>query len=264
MSEHFDRLKHVGAQKIHENTHISRLHVEAILQEDFKGMSKIQLFGFISILEREYGLKLDSLKDSAIKYFQKVEEENAESEEEVKVFLAPKRKRNLTPIYLLVVVVIFTSIMFMSMSGPSSKEEIAPIDNSAIENAKSNIEPILDTTVDIIDDKNVTTEVEEVKPVIVEREEITSFKILPKVKVWLGYVNLDTHKKYQRTFKDEFDLDPTKNWILAFGHGHINIEINGIIKKYKIKKNVRFSYINGSLQEIDLKEFKRLNKGSRW
>ena len=80
----------------------------------------------------------------------------------------------------------------------------------------------------------------------------------------MGYVDLDTHKKYQKTFKDEFDLDPTKDWLLAFGHGHINIEIDGVIKKYKIRKNVRFSYIDGKLEEISLEEFKRLNKGSRW
>ena len=260
MSEHFDKLKSIGAQKIHENTHISRLHVEGILEEDFTKMTKIQLLGFISILEREYGLNLDILKNSAIKYFQNLEDEHADDDVEVKVFLAPKRKRNLTPIYLLVVAVIFISIMFVSMSGSSSKEEVAPIDNRVIESAKSNIEPIIETPID----ENITVKVEEVKPKVIEKEEITSFKIIPKVKVWLGYVDLNSHKKYQRTFKDEFDLDPSKDWILAFGHGHLKIEINGVIKKYKIKKNVRFSYIGGDLEEISLEEFKRLNKGSRW
>ena len=146
MSEHFDKLRSIGPQKIHENTHISRLHVEGILDEDFTKMTKIQLFGFISILEREYGLDLDPLKNLANKYFQDIKDE--EGEEDVKVFLAPKRKRNLTPIYLLVVVVIFISIMFISMSGSKSKEELAPIDNRVIESAKSTIEPVADTLVD--------------------------------------------------------------------------------------------------------------------
>ena len=37
-----------------------------------------------------------------------------------------------------------------------------------------------------------------------------------------------------------------------------------IIKKFKIRKNVRFLYENGELKQIDLKEFRELNKGARW
>ena len=266
MSENFDKLKNIGAQKIHENTHISRLHVESILDENFSGMTKIQLLGFISILEREYSLNLETLKNDAIKYFQVFEEERASEDLEVKVFLAPKRKRNLTPIYLTFVLIIFVTIMLMSMSFDTSKEEITTLDNSAIEYAKNNIEPIIDISIEEnITEENITNEIQDEKlPEIIEKVESNSFKITPKVKVWLGYVDLQTHKKYQKTFKDEFDLDPSKDWILAFGHGKINIEINGVIKKYKIKKNVRFSYLNGELKEISLEEFKRLNKGARW
>ena len=93
---------------------------------------------------------------------------------------------------------------------------------------------------------------------------VTSFTIKPKIKVWLGYVDLNTHKKYQKTFEDEFSLDPSKDWLLAFGHGHVNILINGVKKEYKIKKNVRFFYKDGELKEISLEEFKELNKGDRW
>ena len=82
--------------------------------------------------------------------------------------------------------------------------------------------------------------------------------------MWLGYVDLATYKKGQKIFSDEFSLDPSKDWILAFGHGRINIEINGIIKKFENPKNIRFSYIDGELKEISLEEFKGLNKGRRW
>jgi len=264
MSEYFDKLKRIGAQKIHENTHISRLHVESILEEDFTKMTKIQLLGFISILEREYGLDLEALKNSAIKYFQDIQEE--EGEKDIKIFLVPKRRRNLTPIYLVVVFMIFISIVFVSIRVSSSNEKVSPIDNRVIQSAKSNIEPIIEPKVD----ENITVpeviQEPEPEPIanIDANKEITSFKILPKVKVWLGYVDLGTHKKYQKTFKDEFDLDPSKDWLLAFGHGRLQIEINGVVKKYKNKKNVRFSYIDGKLEEISLEEFKRLNKGSRW
>jgi hypothetical protein len=96
------------------------------------------------------------------------------------------------------------------------------------------------------------------------KEEISSFKIIPINKVWLGYIDLSTYKKYQKTFIDEFSLDPSKDWLLVFGHGNITIEVNGIIKKFANKKGIRFSYINGELKEITLKEFKSLNRGNRW
>lgn len=258
MSENFDKIKSIGPQKIHENTHISRLHVEAILNKDFEGMTKIQLLGFISILQREYSLDLDSLKDEALKYFQEIKAES--SEEDVDVFLTPKRKKNFTPLYIIIVIIIFVSIMFMSMNSQNNEEKITPIDNSAIENAKSNIEPVA-SIVESINEVNTSVE-----PEVIEQEEIKSFKISPKVRVWLGYVDLSTYKKYQKIIKEEedFDLDPSKDWLLSFGHGHINMEVDGVVTKYQIKKNVRFSYINSELKEINLEEFKALNKGSRW
>jgi len=267
MSEDFDKLKKIGAQKIHENTHISRLHIESILQEDFTAMTKIQLFGFISILEREYSLDLEILTNSAIKYFEDLKAKQDEDNLEVKVFLAPKRKRNLTPIYIIVVFIIFISIMFISMSNDTNMIDEAVIDDSAIENATKYIEPVTEVVSElpITQEENTTTPlVENIEPNVDKKEENISFKIIPKVKVWLGYIELETYEKHQNTFQNEFDLDPSKDWLLAFGHGHIHIEINGVIKKYKIKKNVRFSYINGNLKEISLEEFKRLNKGNRW
>jgi len=97
-----------------------------------------------------------------------------------------------------------------------------------------------------------------------DSDEIISFKIIPTHEVWLGYIDLETYEKGQKIFLDEFSLDPSKDWLLAFGHGHISIEINGIIKKYEIKKNVRFLYKNRELKEVNYEEFKSLNRGSGW
>ena len=275
MSEDFDKLKEVGAQKIHEVTHISRVHVEAILHDNFDNISKVQLFGFISILEREYALDLSNLKNRAVKHFDAHVEESNE-QEKINVFQSSKKKINLTPIYIAIVIVIFASFMLLNINSSQSEvSEVIKVDNSAIESAKNNLSTV-------VVDKNSSTEsnqadkvtkqvnldsvteskqANEVKKV---SDEIVSFKIIPNVEVWLGYIDLQTHKRYQKTFLDEFSLDSSKDWLLSFGHGHINIEINGIIKKYEIKKNVRFSYINSELKEIDLEEFKSLNRGNRW
>lgn len=264
MIDDFDKLRALGAQKIHEATHISRSHVQSVLHGDFDGMTRIQLLGFISIFEREYNMDLEGLRQRAIDYFDESQKDISLDSKETKVFQNPKNKTKLTLIYLSLAILIFIAFMFIDTgSDGDENKNIISIDNSAIESAKSNIAiPKIDTN-----ETNTTLAPvmeTEVKVKVSDPDEIVSFKIKPKVKVWLGYVDLDTHKKYQKTFENEFVLDPMKNWILAFGHGHIDIEINGIIKKYTIKKNVRFSYIDGKLTEIDLEEFKSLNKGSRW
>jgi hypothetical protein len=268
MSEGFDKLKNIGIQKIHENTHISRVHIEAILSEDFSDMHKVQLLGFVSILEREYHLDLSELKDNALTYF---EELHAGEEENRKVFVVPKRKKNLTPIYISVAIIIFAIIVFISMNSNSDDQKVKEFDNQIIEKVSQDIDNIKadENISEAVVDENLSTveeEVQEVTPEIKQepKNEVKSLKIEPKVRVWLGYIDLENYKRHQKTFKDTLELDPSKDWLLAFGHGHLNIEVDGVIKKYKSKRNIRFSYINGELKEISLEEFKTLNKGNRW
>jgi len=262
MNEDFEKLKKIGVQKIHETTHISRIHTQAILHYSFEDMTKIQLNGFISILEREYSLNLSDLRDKGLEYFndnfQEINPENS------KVFVSPTKKRNFTPLFIFIAIVIFISFIMFTLDSSNNKEvEIVSVDNSVIEDAKSNMAvqtQELNTSKEIII-QEVIKESPQIEEISVP---INSFVIKPKIKVWLGYIDLSTHKKYQTTFKDELSLDPKKDWLLALGHGHVNIEINGVLKEYKIKKNIRFSYKNGELKEINLEEFKKLNKGDRW
>ena len=268
MSKGFDKLKEIGAQKIHEATHISRESIQAILHENFEDMTRVQLLGFISIFEREYSLDLSDLRNIAISYFEASDLES-KNHDHLKIFLTPTKKRNLTPIYIAITVVIFVIFALINMKS-LNKELSNPldIDNSAIDSAKSSIALS-------IDDKNnsvVEQKVEVIEAVEVKQEQkpdnfkgdIVSLKIIPNTKVWLGYIDLSTYKKYQTTFSDEFDLDPTKDLLLVLGHGHINIEINGIVKKYKNPKTVRFLYKGSELKELTFEEFKELNRGTVW
>jgi len=288
MNEGFDRLKDIGVQKIHENTHISREHIQAFLHESYDGMSKIQVFGFISIFEREYSLNLDELREKILIYFN---DQSAKSIGDDKIFVHVKRKKNLVPLYIILLVSIFLFVAYMVLQSQNSElSDIVSFDNSAIENATINMEISekdlenetveedvkidvnksqeiiveLNSSKEILEDENLTKVkiIDEIKEV--DKNELISFRIMPKSRVWLGYIDLDTHKRYQKTFKETFALDPNKNWLLAFGHGSLRIEINGIIKKFKIKKNVRFLYKNAELTQIDLEKFKELNEGNRW
>jgi hypothetical protein len=46
MNSDLNKLKEIGAQKIYEQTHVSKEHVQSILHSSFEGLSKVQFFRF--------------------------------------------------------------------------------------------------------------------------------------------------------------------------------------------------------------------------
>lgn len=331
MNENLQKLKSIGIQKIHEKTHIPRVHIDSLLNENFENMNRVQLLGFLYVLEREYLLDLSDLKNSTVDYFQN-NKSTLKKEKSVVLFGVSKRKRNYTFVYILLALSLV--LLFAYFNVKPSDTQLLQVDNTTIQNAQNVIAVVAD-------DKNKTEEnstmavklqeslepaqqnaimqnmpqpLEEPKfsdsiketqetpkeePLIQEpskelntqnstpaeantpvqlkeepqssaaaekKESVqgNSFKINAVNRVWLGYIDLSNNKKYQKTFSGEFELDPAKNWLLSFGHGTIDIEVDGVVKKYRKLSNIRFSYIDSQLKEIDGEEFKILNKGEKW
>ncbi|MFA5233683.1 MAG: hypothetical protein WC390_04710 [Sulfurimonas sp.] len=272
MSSGFDKLKSIGTQKIHEATHIARAHVKSILEENFEDMSSVQFNGFISILEREYSVDLSDLKKRAKEYFQS-NASSVKKEKAAHVFLAHKKKKKLTAIYMILGVALV--VLFFIFTATPSQEEAPRVDNIAIESAKSTLPIVEIEQNETVADVNTTLEANATSTQAVEAEAVASqvapeapaaqplsFKILPKTRVWLGYIDVAEQKKYQKTFSDELSLDPTKEWLLAFGHGNIMVDINGVTTKFTTPRNIRFLYKNAELKEISIEEFKSLNNGN--
>ena len=247
MGNGLQKLQDIGAQKIHENTHISREHIQALLHGNFDDLNKIQFLGFISILERDYGIKLDELTQKGVEYF----EDKSTLE----------KRKNYKIIYIAVVILVFIIAVFYTISLPSNTINSQAVDNSMIDDAKSNIVVAqeLNTTVE---ESNVSKEM----PLFVEEPKAIekSFKVIPNAKLWMGYVDMATNKKYQKIFKDALELNPDKEWLLSLGHGNVSFEVNGELKEFHSKKTMRFIYKDAELREITFKEFERLNKGSKW
>ena len=256
------KLKDIGAQKIHEKTHISRQHVQAILHESFEDGQKVQFIGFISILEREYSVDLSDLKARATEYFDDID---AHSSAKNQVFVVPKKKKKFTALYISIVIIIFIGVSAYSILTSTSAAKTQNIKVQELNQEK--VQEILE----IVEDINETnSSLENNESTIIVEEEVVAIEVpkslivLPRTKVWMGYIDLETHKKYQKVFKNKFTLDTSKNWIIVFGHGSVNIEIDGELKKFNNKNNLRFLYQDGELKKITYKEFKRLNKGRKW
>ena len=278
MDENVNILKEIGAQKIHTQTHIPREFIQSIIHESFEGLQSVQFFGFVSILEKTYDLDLSDFKARARIYFN---EENDNPDELKKVFVVAKKKKSNSGVYIFIGILIFISFIYYSFVYLSSLETIvAPIDNTKIEDAQKNIAMVpekelsaaidtdeTNTSLASVDentaqefvgvDSNMTGSTEEV---VATR----SLKILPKRKIWAGYINIKTNQKYQKIFREEFSIDTDKDWLLLFGSGTAKLEVNGEVQKFSSQQNMRFKYVDGKFSKITVTEFKILNRGRKW
>jgi len=275
MSEALGRLKNIGAQRIYEETHIPIEHVQAILHESFDGLTKVQFVGFISILEREYKEDLSSLKERGIEHFNELHGDDLEHMNDDGIFIAPTKNQNPTIIYILIAVAIFAVVAYISLDSTQEDENITVVttENPIIEDVKKSIvvTDINETNSSLEQNSSLEKEGMAAAPKEKESAEMPqkslpqTFKIVSNnTKVWVGYIELETNRKYQKTFEGELDLDPKKNWLIVLGHGYVDFIVGDEIKKFDPKKDVRFLYKDGELKPISKYEFIELNRGSSW
>ena len=270
MKEGCEKLQELGAQKIHEETHISRVHSQAVVDENFENLNRVQFLGFISILEREYNLDLSALKNKGLSYF---EENSLVTPTRKGVFVLSKQENKPTGIYigLAVIIVILVAYFSLSETFKESAVEVEVVENKIITKVKENIEATQVVDVNISDvnasatDSNVTITQELNSSVAIDEEpkELKPFVVMAK-KVWIGYIDIKTHKKYQETFKGELSLKRDKEWLLVLGHSHVKFSVNSGIKTFTTRGTLYLHYKDGDIEKLTLSEFKKLNKGRKW
>ena len=294
MSQGLNKLKTLGAQKIHEDTHIALRYVQSVIHESFEGLTKVQFLGFVSILEREYEVDLSELKKKGVEYFKE------ENESTSKVFVVPEKKTNFTTLYIIIVIMIFSLAIYASFNFAQASKETKVLDNHAILDAQKKIAN--KTKIDVLDsnksDENLSHTISEsntsvttietnssnatkTDDVVVEKKEpvvvhvvvppkekvvkkLSPLVIKPRKRVWIGWINARNHKKTQTVVKKILTLDGGKEWLIVTGHGNINITLNGKTTKYSSPTSVRYLYKNGSLKKLSIKEFRKLNNGRLW
>ena len=280
MSYGLERLKEIGAQKIHERTHIAKEHVQQVLHETFDSINKIHFIGFISILEREYNVDLSDLKAKGLAYYKNtiVVPRNANHA----VFNPEKKKSGNILLYILLTSLLVGAFIYFELAPVMDENDSAQkINNTTIEDAQKSIENITKVTANDSNDSNDSDEIVannnianietakiEVSKTEVHKTELQkdakTFKIIPRKKVWVGYYDLKTNQKNQQSTENEIVLDANKDWLIALGHGYVNIEVNSQIKEFASNQKTRFKYVDGKLSEISQEEFKLLSKDTKW
>ncbi|MBA3026670.1 MAG: helix-turn-helix domain-containing protein [Sulfurimonas sp.] len=275
MSENFTKLKEIGLAEISEQTHISKQHIEALIQENFKALKKVQFLGFLSILERDYQLDLSELKERGLKFYS-----DAESVKPASVFVEKRSKKSSKGIYVLIALIIFILAIYYSLG--SDKTDIE-VNATQVQSVTQEIEVLVE---DNISEKNSSafenntsseftqeTDVNATSETIQAELDLSaqemksmtnSLKIIANSKLWFGYIELGTENKTQKVFSGDLDLDASKNLLLLFGHNNVEVELNGEKQEFEKNKNLQFLYKDGKLTQISLDEFKKLNKGNKW
>jgi hypothetical protein len=277
MSEALEKLKSLGAQKIYEETHIPIGHVQAVLHESYDGLTRIQFLGFLSILEREYNIDLRELRERASQHYD--EQESTHSLADDGIFIVPSKARNFTPLYIVIVIGIFLVALYYTLGVAEKTNETKKMFQTQQEQSEAMPEKPLEI---INDEMNLTEISNDVnssatvsKSVAQEHNRVKEkpleqmvpsqpLEILPRSRVWLGYIDVATNKKYQKTFSDALDLDADKEWLLLFGHGYVDLIVNGEKIHFSEKNNLRLHYKDGMLEKISLAEFKKINRGRKW
>jgi len=278
MSEGLELLKKIGVQSIHEDTHVSRRHIEDVVDGRFEDISKVQFIGFISIFEREYGVDLESLKKAGLDYYSQSSLELNENTNGI--FVTPKKEKKMTPLYIGLILFVLISVAYFNINAntnesqnfkESTEAEESPLEVLSEEEINDeNISSLeLNTTKPIelnaTNEQNTTLEIEEnVKNIVKNDADLKVFRILAKSRVWVGYIDIKNNKKYQETFKDTLTLNRQKEWIIILGHSNVKVEANGETLSFNAKGNLRLWYKNGVVKKIDFSKFKELNRGKKW
>jgi hypothetical protein len=300
MSEALQKLREIGAQKIYEQTHIPLQQLEALFGNRFEGMTKVQCMGFLSILEREYSVDLEDLREKALLYFQ--EKREAQEREYVQnIYVKPEKKRKKRNLFIIIFVVLFLLfiVLWQLFSSLNSQEpKLENMHNGILQEKSTEPEKELsvlaeenatqalvkhfevdenETVENNCSDNNIShdmvSQITEIsspakpKSQTSNEEKVSlpeSFTITPRKRVWFGYIDLKSGKKYQKIVQKSITLDPKKEWLLLFGHGYVTLHIDGVEHRYSQRIKLRLLYKDGKLTKLTLQEYKKLNKGRAW
>lgn len=272
MREEIEQLKSIGAQNIYAQTHITMQQIDNIINGKYDTFSRVQFIGFISILEKEYDITLNKVRTDALAYFDGIEGEDGV---EHGVFVTAKKKKKFAFVYLLIAAVIVFVVGFFSLH-EKKVSTMKPVNNITIAKVQK-ILPVAENNdtntseMNVTQSSTVTQEKAVEKEVVavakvdkVEKSVVHSLVVHPRERVWFGYIDVANGKKHQTTTRKEITLDPSKEWLFAFGHGNVNINIDGKEQHFSSVKSIRFHYKDANLAQLNKNQFKKLNKGRLW
>lgn len=291
-------LKGLGVQRVHEDTRITKKNLEAIFNKTYDEIHRVQFSGYVTLLEKEYGIDLSALREEYDTYCTDHDIKNSE-----KLFYSTSERKSkrgwLIPL-IVIILIVFGYFVFNNLQHTESVFTLDTQENEAVESAINSIKNYKNEVV-VVEESNTEDNTTVVEAVVVaqtdanETEEVQNSKeqqadtaklkekeeaketpppnaektlqnvlITPKRKVWIGYIDLDTKQKYQKMTGSELVLSGKKNWLIMFGHGFVTVQNGDTYFNMDSMDRVRFAYLNGELKEITKEMFANMNEGKAW
>lgn len=260
----FEDLQSLGTEKIHEKTHISRDKLELILTKSYGDIGQVQFMGFMSILEREFGIDLSDVRLEYMDYRQQYAPTLPPKQS---VILQPQsntKQKWIVAGIVLIALLLGGGYFLQGILSNEPREEVMNLSSLVID-------PVVlahEENASAADESNATAEsnltAESNQATVTGETGITGMTIRPIYAVWAGMIEMETGAKTQQVTKEPISVDTTKNWLIVLGHGHVEIETAEGKQVLKEKETVRFVYENGSLKQLSRAEFMERNGGKNW
>jgi hypothetical protein len=285
-------LKSLEISDIQSKTHISLYNLNAILNRAYGKLEPVHFTGFISILEREYAIDLSEI---AQEYEVYANSHVIEKPFAANVYITEKKEHKKRKTWLVIsfLFVAAAGLFFYNQNNETRINQDTPerkeLNDSQIEEAKEKLEhletltPYMevaeknDTVLSL--EKNATMRDEElhvseelnatqvnhiVKQIISSDNTAEEIVIIPKKKVWIGMIELPQMKKINRMTTQKITVDKTKDSLIVFGHGQVDIQKNSELLNFSDHNKLYFIYEQGKLRQLNRSEFKSYNQGKMW
>ncbi len=296
MQKNLEYLKTLDLNDLHNTTHISMSSLEAILSRSYDKLERIHFSGFISILEREYQVDLSDVRSEYAAFNPKPAVQQSTISVKTMLNDTPKKESQKGWLVLLLVIVGVSAAFFFvnkyilntqkfSFSSEVNNSEINAAketmhNNTTVKpymNQKKNVVSNVEKSPDPVNETTVPEEVDGVEVIqtqpISQGETVSQISgvsyndqvtIIPHKNVWIGLIELPSMKKKNIVTDKEVKIDDTKDWLIALGHGEVDVQQDSEVLNFEGSKPLYFIYEYGTLRQIDKAEFKVLNQGKIW
>ncbi|OHD82531.1 MAG: hypothetical protein A2W83_03215 [Sulfuricurvum sp. RIFCSPLOWO2_12_43_5] len=262
----FEDLQALGTEKIHERTHISRDKVELVLTKSYGEIGRVQFMGYLSILEREYGIDLNDIKEEYIEFNQNHAPLLAPKQSVILQSVSNSKPKWVMAGIVLILILMGAGYFLQGKMSTEPREEVMQLTTLAV----SVVDEMQDVNLSDANETNVTAaplavEANQTKPGV--SPTIASGKVVtirPTYKVWYGMIDMATGERVQNITAEPIMIDTAKNWLIFLGHGRVEIDSSGGKTVLTEKETVRFICENGVLKQITKDEFIERNGGKNW
>lgn len=262
----FEDLQALGTEKIHERTHISRDKVELIFTKSYGDIGRVQFMGYLSILEREYGIDLSGIKEEYDEFFASHVGTAAPKPSVILQSTSNSKPKWVIAGILLIIVLMVGGYFLQGKMSAEPRDDVMNLTTLALEVT----DEITDLNVTESNETNVTSAAVSSEQNLtlpnVSQPLVSGTQLIihPTYKVWYGMIDMATGERVQNITADSIIIDTAKNWLIILGHGRVEIESSEGKTLLKEKNTVRFVCEKGILKQLTQNEFIERNGGKNW